>query len=174
MPQTVPRDSLQVQAGSRVARFFGAAPLAVWLALAGLFGGVAGLGGFTLNYANGFSYLSDNPAACANCHVMRDVYDGWSHGSHKAVATCNDCHVPHDFVGHWTIKAFDGARHVTAFTFGGFPEPIRIGNFDRNIAYQNCLYCHGDYVTPISHVGAKDPTDCLRCHGEVGHGLSGL
>ena len=40
-------------------------PLWVIVALAGLFGGVVGLGLFTIDYASGVSYLSNDPAACA-------------------------------------------------------------------------------------------------------------
>ncbi len=150
-------------------RLFALAPLVVWIALAGLVGGVLGLGGFTLSYAQGLSYLSNDPRACANCHVMRDVYDRWSHGSHKAVAACNDCHTPHDIVGKYAVKAFNGYRHSAAFTLGGFHEPIQIGDLDRGIAASNCLRCHADLVSEISHAGDKDPTDCLRCHAGVGH-----
>src|SRR5688572_23773077 len=32
-------------------------------------GAAAGVGGFTFVYAEGASYLTDDPAACANCHV---------------------------------------------------------------------------------------------------------
>ena len=37
-----------------------------------------GSGLYTFYYAHGFSYLSDAPEACANCHVMREVYDGFA------------------------------------------------------------------------------------------------
>lgn len=149
--------------------FFSVVPLVVWLALAGVFGGIVGLGGFTFTYAKGASYLSNDPAACVNCHVMREVYDGWSHGSHKAVAVCNDCHTPHSLIPKYAVKAIDGFKHSTAFTLGGYPETIRIDAFDRPIVYENCLRCHGDMVSPMSHAGEKDPTDCLRCHRDVGH-----
>ena len=44
------------------------------------------LGVYTFAYARGWSYLTDNPAACANCHVMREQFDGWLKSSHRAVA----------------------------------------------------------------------------------------
>ena len=104
------------------ASFASFAPLWVWLVLAGLFGGIVGLGGFTVSYANGLSYLTDNPKACANCHVMREFYDGWNRGSHKHVATCNDCHTPHDnIVAKYAVKALNGFRHSYAFTTGQIP-----------------------------------------------------
>jgi cytochrome c nitrite reductase small subunit len=157
--------------GRRRVAWLSFAPLGIWLALAGLFGGAVGLGGFTFNYANGLSYLSNDPKACVNCHVMRDVYDGWNRGSHKHVAVCNDCHVPHDsIISKYTVKALNGFRHSYAFTTGDFPEPIRILPFDRNITEHACLSCHGELVSEISHADSATPTDCLTCHAGVGHG----
>jgi cytochrome c nitrite reductase small subunit len=157
--------------------WFFATPLALWLSLAALFGGVVGLGGFTFTYAQGFSYLSNDPRACANCHIMREVFDGWNHGSHKGVAVCNDCHTPHDLIGKYTVKALNGFRHSAAFTLGGFPEPIRITPSDRQVAYDNCIRCHGNMVAsilPATQIPVanrpQELTDCLRCHGGVGHG----
>jgi cytochrome c nitrite reductase small subunit len=140
------------------------------LLLAGVFGGAAGLGGFTFLFAEGHSYLSDNPDTCMNCHVMRDVYDGWNHGSHKAVAVCNDCHTPHRYPDKYLVKGVNGWNHSVAFTTGDFHEPIQITEMNREVALENCLYCHGDMVVAISHEGSDDPTDCLRCHAGVGHG----
>ncbi len=145
-------------------------PFWILLLFAGTAGSLFGLGSFTFMYAHGYSYLSDDPAACANCHVMRDVYDGWNHAAHKGVATCNDCHTPHDFLAHWAIKGLDGVRHSYAFTTGDFHEPIRITDFDRAIARQNCLRCHGELTALMDHQYASDPTDCLKCHVGEGHG----
>ena len=133
-------------------------------------GGMFGLSSFTFIYAKGYSYLSDDPRACVNCHVMQEVYDAWNHGSHKAVATCNDCHTPHDPLRHYMIKALDGWKHSEAFTTGDIPEPIRITELDRGIAQQNCLRCHGEMTAMISHPQSAEPNDCLRCHSDVGHG----
>lgn len=145
-------------------------PFWLFLLLTSVAGGLFGFGGFTFTYARGYSYLSDDPAACANCHIMRDEYDGWNHGSHKAIATCNDCHTPHDLLGHYAIKALDGWNHSKAFTTGDFTEPIRINSFDRGITLQNCLRCHGDVTALMNHQYTADPTDCLHCHAGVGHG----
>src|SRR5688572_30492436 len=68
-----------------------AAAVAVGLAL--------GLGAFTFVYARGASYLTNDPEACGNCHIMREHLGAWVKSSHHAVATCNDCHTPHDFIG---------------------------------------------------------------------------
>lgn len=153
-----------------MSRLFSAAPLWTWLLLAALTGGILGLGGYTFVYAQGASYLSDDPSACVNCHVMREVYDGWHMGSHTAVAACNDCHTPHRFPDKYLVKALNGWNHSVAFTTNDFHEPIRITGLNRDVAQENCIYCHGDMVVAISHDGTDDPTDCLRCHEGVGHG----
>jgi cytochrome c nitrite reductase small subunit len=146
-------------------------PLWVVALLALLFGAIVGLAGFTFTYAQGFSYLSNDPNACMNCHVMRDEFDGWNHGSHKAVATCNDCHVPHsNVVAKYAVKALNGFRHSYAFTTGNFEEPIRILPFDRVITQNACRDCHSDLTSMIAHDTTSEPTDCLRCHAGVGHG----
>jgi len=147
------------------------APLWVWIALAGLVGAIIGLGGFTFSYAQGPSYLTNNPEACANCHIMREYYDGWVRSGHNHVAVCNDCHTPHDnILAKYAIKALNGFRHSFAFTTGAFEEPIRITPFDRTITQHACLSCHGDLVSSISHPASREPTDCLTCHAGVGHG----
>lgn len=135
----------------------------------GLFGIAFGLGLFTFSYAKGFSYLSNDPAACVNCHIMRDQYEGWSHSSHKAVATCNDCHTPHRFPDKWVIKGVNGFNHSVAFTTGNFPEPIRIRGFNANIAQENCVECHQTTVAEMHLFVSEEELRCVNCHGNVGH-----
>ena len=130
-----------------------------------------GLGGYTFYYAEGASYLSNDPKACANCHIMRDVYDSWQHASHHTVATCNDCHTPHNFVGKYWSKAKNGFFHSKAFTLQDFDEPIRIKPGNARVLQQNCLTCHADLVSDITHHRERDePGSCVRCHPAVGHG----
>ena len=117
-------------------QLLGIVPIWAIIALAGLFGGIGGLGTFTFLYAEGASYLSNDPSACVNCHVMREVFDGWNHGTHKAVAACNDCHTPHELVPKYFVKALNGFKHSAAFTLGGFHEPIEITDFDRQVALE--------------------------------------
>lgn len=157
----------------RSARLLSFFPLGIWIALAALFGGVVGLGGFTFSYASGLSYLSNDPAACVNCHIMTPQWDGWNHGPHHTVATCNDCHVPHSsIVAKYAVKALNGFRHSYAFTTGNFEEPIRILPMDRQITLNACLACHGALTNDMNHTNTAEPTDCLRCHSDVGHGTS--
>lgn len=154
---------------SRIRQALFAGPLWLSLLVAGVFGGVVGLGGFTFMYAEGASYFSDEPDACINCHVMQDMYDGWIGGSHTAV-TCNDCHTPHTFPGNYIIKGINGWNHSVAFTLDNFHEPIRIKEMNREVTRDSCLYCHGALVEVMSHEASDTPTDCLHCHAGVGHG----
>lgn len=140
-----------------------------------LVGVMFGLGGFTFYYADGAAYLSNDPAACANCHIMRPQLDGWQKGSHHQVATCNDCHTPHDLVPKYVSKMVNGYRHSMAFTLQNFPEPIRITARNANILQENCIDCHENLVSQISS-HADDDMDairCARCHSDVGHGPTG-
>ena len=135
-----------------------------------LIGTAAGIGGYTFIYARGASYLTDDPAACANCHVMQDHYDAWRKSSHHAAATCNDCHTPHDFVGKYSTKALNGFHHSLAFTSGRFHEPIQIGERNRSITEAACRRCHADIVQAIDTVHREgESLSCLRCHDSVGH-----
>ena len=136
-----------------------------------LLGVALGLGSYTFAYAKGWSYLTDNPAACANCHVMNEQYDGWLKGSHRSVAVCNDCHVPHNFVGKYYTKARNGFWHSFYFTTQSFPEPIQATASSRAITEARCRGCHGPVVEAMgtpAHAGSRE-VSCIRCHGSVGH-----
>ena len=149
---------------------FGVSFLAVFLC--GCVGVFIGLSGYTFYYAQGMSYLSNNPAACANCHIMREQYDGWQKASHHAVATCNDCHIPHEFVPKYLTKLKNGFWHSKGFTLQDFDEPIRILPKNRVVLQKNCLHCHGELVSLIAtHPGNdRKMLDCIHCHTNVGHG----
>jgi cytochrome c nitrite reductase small subunit len=131
-----------------------------------------GVGGYTFYYAHGASYLSNDPRACVNCHIMQPQFDGWQKSSHHGVATCNDCHVPHDFLGKYWAKASNGYHHSKAFTFQDFHEPIRIKARNSAVLQANCVRCHEGLVADIlNHGGAAGAElQCVKCHGEVGHG----
>lgn len=151
-----------------------AVPLKVKAALALLFGGVLGLSLYTASYAEGLSYLSDDPASCRNCHVMNDVHDAWAKGPHRAVATCNDCHTPHAFPDKYVVKAISGWNHSVAFTLQSFEEPIRITPSNKNVVLNNCSSCHGEAMSLVDHAGQAELTDCTRCHAAVGHDAIGV
>lgn len=131
-----------------------------------------GAGSYTFYYGRGLSYLSDDPKACMNCHIMRDHYDGWARASHHAHATCNGCHTPHDFFGKYWTKAENGIWHSKGFTLQDFHEPIRIRAVNSGVLQNNCVDCHHDLVSHILPEKGKDDltTTCVRCHAAVGHG----
>lgn len=147
---------------------------AVLRLLVALLGILLGVSGFTFIYAKGYSYLSNDPVACVNCHIMRDEYDGWQKGPHHAVATCNDCHLPHTGLMKYVIKAENGFWHSKGFTLQDFHEPIRVRPHNRRVLVRNCIRCHQGLVDGIlPHEDAtQDDENCLRCHNEVGHGAS--
>ena len=141
------------------------------LVAAAMLGISGGLGLYTFVYAKGYSYITNDPAACANCHVMNEQYDGWLKASHRAVAVCNDCHVPQQLLGKYWTKARNGFWHSYYFTSQTFDEPIRATRVSRAIAEANCRRCHEPIVQAMgtpSHVG-RDELSCIRCHGSVGH-----
>jgi cytochrome c nitrite reductase small subunit len=83
------------------------APGRALVGLAVAVGLALGIGAYTFVYARGASYLTNDPAACANCHVMREQLHGWTVGSRRAVAVCNDCHTPPGLLGKYTTKALN-------------------------------------------------------------------
>ena len=149
------------------------------LAIALLVGAMIGLGGFTFVYAKGYSYLSNDPSVCGNCHVMDEHLASWMKASHKTVATCNDCHTPHDPVGKYVVKARNGFWHSFYFTTGTYPWPLRITEGNHEVTEEACRYCHEAITETIDHrVEAGDDVEldedgesftCTRCHRYVGH-----
>ncbi|MCI0745499.1 MAG: cytochrome c nitrite reductase small subunit [Verrucomicrobia subdivision 3 bacterium] len=142
--------------------------LGVVMALA--VGVAVGIGGYTFSYAKGASYLSNDPKACANCHIMQDHLDGWIKSSHRAVATCNDCHTPPGFVPKYFTKADHGFFHSLAFTTDKFHEPIQMKERSRGVTEGACRKCHQDIVHDIEATRTSSATvSCIRCHASVGH-----
>jgi cytochrome c nitrite reductase small subunit len=129
---------------------------------------------FTFFYAKGWSYLTNDPAACANCHVMTGHYDAWLKGSHRTAAMCNDCHTPHDPIGKYATKADHGFWHSYAFTTGDFHEPIRMKARSREVVEHACRRCHEPIVDmidarPAGAAHGDAEMSCIRCHESVGH-----
>ena len=135
-------------------------------------GVLLGVGGYTFLYAEGFSYMSDDPAVCVNCHIMQPQFDSWQKASHHAVAACVDCHLPHDFFRKYLAKADNGWHHSKGFTLQDFHEPIMIKEPNARILQANCLACHGDLVHEVvtGGSGQADELRCVHCHADVGHG----
>jgi cytochrome c nitrite reductase small subunit len=156
--------------GSRIRRHTMKSDRIPLVILAVLIGSAIGIGAYTFIYAKGGSYMTDDPAACANCHVMTDHYRTWTASSHRSVAVCNDCHTPPGFLAKYATKASNGFWHSFAFTTGRFPDPLLIKGHNRDIAEAACRKCHADMVSAMDggH-GTADAVSCIRCHGAVGH-----
>jgi cytochrome c nitrite reductase small subunit len=151
--------------------------LKLMLAATLLLGSAAGIGSYTFVYAKGYSYLSSDPAACANCHIMSEHYSAWMKSSHRSVATCNDCHAPHDnVVAKYANKAANGFLHSYGFTTGNFPDPLQIRGFNKEVTEAACRNCHvvTETIATTAHSqiaggGRDQEISCLQCHGSVGH-----
>jgi cytochrome c nitrite reductase small subunit len=127
--------------------------------LAALFVGVLiGIGAYTFVYAKGYSYLTNDPQACANCHVMQDHFDAWTRASHRSVAVCNDCHTPPGLVPKYWTKAQNGFWHSFYFTTGRYPDPLRITPRNHDVTEQACRKCHSEVTLAIEDSHA----DCGR------------
>jgi cytochrome c nitrite reductase small subunit len=139
-------------------------------AFAIVFGILGGVGAFTFGYGKGWAYMTSDPAACANCHVMQEHFDTWQASSHKHVAVCNDCHLPHNLPGKMFTKADNGFFHSLAFTTGEFHDPIQIKARNRRVTQGACLHCHADIVHQMlpDDPGGEAPS-CIHCHSDVGH-----
>lgn len=139
--------------------------------LAVLAGLLVGIGVFTFGYARGASYMTDDPGACANCHVMREHLEGWMKGSHRKAAVCNDCHTPPGLIPKYGTKAMNGFFHSLAFTTGRFPDDIQITARNYRVANEACMKCHEEITTGIrgTRAGHREPIACISCHRNVGH-----
>ena len=100
-------------------------------------------GVYTLYASRAWTYLSDDPATCVNCHIMGPYYATWNHSSHSRNATCNDCHVPHEnMVKKWMFKGMDGMKHVGAFLAKSEPQAIQAEEASAQVIMNNCIRCH--------------------------------
>jgi len=146
-------------------------PAAWRLAVYALCGVCAGLGLATVRVSEAQSYLSDDPRACINCHVMTTQYATWQHSSHARVATCVDCHVPHSsLVAKYAYKVRDGLRHTTIFTLGLEPQVIRASAAAKHVIQDNCVRCHSRQLLHAELL-VSSGRSCVDCHREIPHGL---
>lgn len=148
------------------------------LILSLLVGAALGTGGYTVRYGEAFSYMSNDPETCVNCHIMREHLDGWARSSHHAVATCNDCHTPHDLVGKYLVKAENGVWHSKSFTLQDYRDPLVIRPKNSLVLQGSCVHCHKEFVNDILEHGRFSLAtnddgragSCVHCHASVGHG----
>jgi len=152
-------------------------PLPWRMPVAIVLGIFAGLALFVLYISKAPSYLSDNPQACVNCHVMNPQYTDWVHSSHRQSATCNDCHIPHDnFLDKYFTKAEEGMNHATYFTMRWEPQVIYKDEDDIDGLLVNCRRCH-EHTIGMEFLGKVQPgyhnwlaeRSCMDCHRESPH-----
>ena len=157
-------------------------PSRKWRVLAIIITGViVGGGALTLYMLRAHTYLTDDPAACVNCHIMGPYYATWFHSSHSRNATCNDCHVPHEnAVKKWVFKGMDGMRHVAVFLTHGEKDVVRANGESSEVIMNNCIRCHTQLNTEFVNTGRIDymmsqvgeGKACWDCHRDVPHGGS--
>lgn len=144
-------------------------------------GFLAGGGGLFLYLLRAHTYLTDEPSACVNCHIMAPYYATWSHSSHSRNTTCNDCHVPHENTTRkWLFKGMDGMKHVAAFVTKSEPQVIKAEEASAQVIMNNCIRCHHQLNTELVKTGQIDfmmsevgkGKACWDCHRDVPHGGS--
>ncbi|MDD4058287.1 MAG: cytochrome c nitrite reductase small subunit [Bacteroidales bacterium] len=154
-------------------------PKKLVLPLIVLLGAVVGVFFYLLYVARMPSYLSDDPSACVNCHIMAPYYQSWQKSSHQAWTTCNECHVPQDnFVRGYAFKAKDGLYHAAVFTARMEPQVIRPRDESYGVIMENCIRCHTQLNQEFVNTGMLSYADtqkgmgkaCWDCHREVPHG----
>ncbi|MCD7973749.1 MAG: ammonia-forming cytochrome c nitrite reductase subunit c552 [Candidatus Azobacteroides sp.] len=95
------------------------------------------------------SFLSEEPAACVNCHIMTPYYQSWNHSSHAQWETCNDCHVlQENLLTKYTLKTKDGIYHTIVLTIRGEAGSVKYSNRLITSPLKNinntCQTCHRD------------------------------
>ena len=146
-------------------------PLEFRWAIYALGGVILGMLVVTARVSEAYSYISDDPKACVNCHIMTTQYASWERSSHREVATCNDCHVPHEnIVRKYAFKAKDGMRHSFMFTFRMEPQVIRAIPASKQAIYDNCLRCHEQKQLSRVNLLCTSGRSCTDCHRYVPHG----
>ncbi|MDR3090389.1 MAG: cytochrome c nitrite reductase small subunit [Desulfobulbaceae bacterium] len=127
------------------------------------------------------SYLSDDPKACINCHVMNAQYASWRHSAHARYATCVDCHLPSgQALATYAAKASDGLHHALAFTMNQFGQRIQISEAGKTRVQTNCIACHAKVVDTMltnrdrfhnfTNPQASAEVLCWDCHRDTPHG----
>ncbi len=138
--------------------------------------------GYVVNLSEMPSYLSKDPKACINCHVMNTQYATWEHSAHGvAGVSCIECHLPSDsFIEKYYAKAVDGWNHSVAFTMDNYDPALTISDYGAERVQKNCMSCHSslasgiisnadnyhNFDSPFVETGRK----CWDCHKSVPHG----
>jgi len=136
---------------------------------------------YMLYISKALSYLSSDPKACINCHVMNTQYASWQHSSHVQAANCVDCHLPRDgFVSKYYSKAVDGWNHSKAFTLNDYDHAMQISEDGARRVQENCISCHKSIASTLTSSAnnyhdfdqpyVENGRECWSCHQSVPHG----
>lgn len=139
-----------------------------------------GMFAYVVKSSKALSYLSSDPVACINCHVMNTQYATWQHSSHAQVK-CIECHLPTTgTVDKYIAKAKDGWNHSVAFTLNTYDNAIKISEDGAKRVQENCISCHASLTSNLVSNSDKyhqydDPSvatgrKCWDCHKGVPHG----
>lgn len=138
--------------------------------------------GYMVSHSEMPSYLSKDPKACINCHVMNTQYTTWQHSAHGvAGVTCVECHLPtDDFFEKYYAKTVDGWNHSVAFTMDTYDHAMKISDYGAERVQENCLSCHNSLASVISANAdiyhnfdepyVENGRKCWDCHRSVPHG----
>jgi cytochrome c nitrite reductase small subunit len=148
----------------------------LWL-ICGLAGLPVGLLIYLFYASLAWSYLSDEPTVCLNCHIMGPYYQSWNKSSHAVWANCVDCHIPQDkLIRGYAFKAVDGLYHAAVYTMGTEGPALRPRPASYKVILENCLRCHTPLVTEFAKMSPDydsiikgDKKACWDCHREVPH-----
>jgi cytochrome c nitrite reductase small subunit len=143
----------------------------------GLLGLFAGLFIYTVLASRAFSYFSEDPEVCLNCHVMGPYFQSYRKSSHSLKATCNDCHVPQDNTFRsYAFKFYDGLYHAAVFSTGTEPQVIRANEGTKKVILENCVRCHSPLVEDYLKMGTSmeealsgKEKSCFDCHRDMPH-----
>lgn len=141
-------------------------------------GAFVGIFIYTFITSRAYTYLSDDPATCVNCHVMAPYYATWLHSSHGKDATCNDCHIPQDnYFNKYFVKGLNGYRHAAVFTKRTEEQAMTAIPMNSQALMNNCIRCHSQLNSEFVETGRhtwKEMQEiggsvCWDCHRDVPH-----
>jgi len=142
---------------------------------------VVGMFAYLVHASKLFSYLTEDPKVCINCHTMNTQYATWQHSSHRERATCVECHLPQESLFNKLLaKSRDGFKHSYAMTFRTYEgQEISASESAQERIQANCIACHREIVSQIMANAklyeVKDDSGqidrkCWSCHRFVPHG----
>lgn len=132
----------------------------------GIFGGLILLGFISSFFV---VRMTEPPAFCARCHVMKPMYNSFIKSTHAGLS-CNDCHTPQDnYVTKVLYKGMAGTWDAYVYFTGQSPQVFETKPRSKKIIKRNCIRCHKQVVAQIN----TEPKECFGCHRYLPHGVRG-